>query len=54
MDADPAKQIIIFNLNFFCGLFIRVRVHSELSFDLTFLNCCDKLLGLYTQDVIVF
>ena len=60
MDEDPnkqaldAKQTFIFNLNFICGLFIRVRVHSKLSTDLFFLNCCDKLLGLYTQDVIVF
>ena len=51
MDADPnkqaldAKQTFIFNLNFFCGLFIRVRVHSKLSTDF-FLNFCDKLLGL--------
>ena len=35
MDADPNKQalddkeIIIFNLNIFCGLFIRVHVHSK-------------------------
>ena len=35
MDADPNKQaldgkeIIIFDLEFFWGLFIRVRVHSK-------------------------
>ncbi len=68
MDADYYKQATaeiwiknsgLFNIQ---GLFIRVRVHSKLNFDLTFfielifffLNCCDKLLGLYTQDVIVF
>ena len=58
MDADPNKQAteeILIRNNVVCiqGLFIRVRVHSKLNFDLIFLHCCDKLLGLYTQDVIV-
>ena len=54
LDADPnkqaldAKQTFIFNLNFFCGLFIRVRVYSKLSTDLIFLiwfihSGCDSL-----------
>ena len=57
MDADPnkqaldAKQTIIFNLIFFCGL---CSIQSARLLRLSFnWNCGDKLLGLYTQDVTV-
>ena len=54
MDADPnkqaldAKQTFIFNLNFFCGLFIRVRVHSKLSTDLLFFKIAVTSFLVYT------
>ena len=58
MDTDYNKQatqeIQIKNNGLFSiqGLFIRIRVHSKLTYDITFFFYCRaKLLGLYTQDV---